>query len=450
MHRFIAFVGILILIVIAVSCGDKGVPPGDETPTSILQIVSGNDQSGRVKSVLPDSLVVRVVNSVGDPISNDTIRFTQITPKDSAQIYFDTWPTNDTGYAAIRYRVDTKVGVDTIKAVSDAVGEAGAVYFQVTVTPGPARGIRKVWPESLEVVSTVAGEPLSDSVTVQLLDLYGNPTGGDNVYFVTSNRSIVSTNLPGPLPYESDSAYTIAGSGGLARAQWTLSVNPLILYPSTQQLIVYFKRISGDTTFSDTVTYGALGTDPGTFEYYYDIRPILADNCFQCHGPDADTSYRVDYYYLLLRDGSMNPGDTTCPFIVNSNPDNMLHPFGNNNAVEEDKIIRWIMVNNGAPGNSGLNSYYTNMKSIIDASCISCHSGAAPDGNYLMTTHTEIRGDGSDATPNAIPGAESSLLVQKMRERHEWASLNPTDTAAAGALADSIANWVVNDYLREY
>lgn len=446
MQRLVACFLALVLITVAISCGEKGVPPGEDNPTPYLQIVSGDNQSGKVKTFLPDSMIVRVVTSVGEPVIRDTIRFTQITPKDSAVIYFEKWPTDDSGYAAIRYRVDSKVGVDTIMAVSDAVGDSGAVYFQVTVTPGLARNIVKVWPASGQVVSTVAGEALADSVTVQLTDLYDNPTGGEKVYFVTDNRCILGTDSSVHLPYELDSSYTIADTEGLAKAEWTLSVNPMPIYPSIQQLIAYFKRVSGDTTYSDTVIYAAQGSNPGPMEYYYDIRPIFAENCFQCHGPDADTGYRVDYYYLLTRDGNMTPGDTNCLVIANSNPSNLTHPFANVNAVEEDRIIRWVMVNNGAPGSSGLNSYNSHMKGIIDASCVTCHNGGA---DYLMTTHLEIRGGGTDMVPNAIPGADSSLVVQKMIQMHNWPSLDP-DSLTAAILADSIITWIVSDYMREY
>ena len=108
-----------------------------------------------------------------------------------------------------------------------------------------------------------------------------------------------------------------------------------------------------------------------------------------------------------------------------------------------------MVTDSAAPGSSGLNDYYDNMKPIFDASCISCHSGALPPGDYLLTGHKEIRGTGSDAVSNAVAGDTASLLVVMMKQRHSWVHIDP-DSLVAAALADSIIRWVVIDSLRDY
>jgi mono/diheme cytochrome c family protein len=303
--------------------------------------------------------------------------------------------------------------------------------------------IEKVSP--LDISVAVAGEAIADSIVVMTTDLYGNPTGGESVYFVTANRCVVGTDSTAVRPFDTDSAFTSGDENGRAAAQWTLSVNGA---PTFQQLTAYFKRYDDvlDETFSDTVNFLAQAQVPASMEYYYGIRTIFEDNCFQCHGPGADTSYRLDYYYQVLRDGNMVPGDTNSPILADSDPNNH---FGNANMVEEDKIIRWVVTDNGAPGSSGLNNYNDHIKGIVDAGCISCHGDVTPDGDYSMTSHSAIRGAGTDAISNAIPGDGASLVVQYMNQRHNWNSLDP-DSVTAATLADSISSWIVNDYLRQY
>ena len=433
---------VLSLVFLGVSCGDKGVPPDDDKVFSTLEIIAGNNQTGPVGKFLTDSLTVRVFSSLGIPVAGDVVHFSQISAVNGGQIIFSERVTDDEGYAFTRYRLDTLIGVDTIKVVSDAAGDSAAVYFKLTVTPGKARDIRKIWP--LTTVSTIAGEPLADSVVVMVTDRYGNPTGNENVYFKTINRSVVATDLMAQLPYSIDSAYTVCDANGLASAEWTLSVNPnpFGLYPNGTHMLEAFINV-GDTVH-DTVKFSASATNPGVLKYYNNIRPILAENCFQCHS--TNDGYRVDVYFELLRNGDLVPGDTNSPFLAQCDPFNHL---GNCNMVEQDKIIRWVVKNSASPGSSGLNNYTDNMKSIIDMSCVTCHAAPTPPNGYIMSSHLDIRGGGLDSVPNAIPGADTSLVVEKMQQRHQWNSLNP-DSVAAAVLADSIITWIVDDLMRQY
>src|SRR5690606_27956062 len=54
----------------------------------------------------------------------------------------------------------------------------------------------------------------------------------------------------------------------------------------------------------------SLGAQPLMFNR--DIRPILSDNCFQCHGPDETQRFsglRLDDRAIAVERGAIQPGD---------------------------------------------------------------------------------------------------------------------------------------------
>lgn len=430
---------ILLAGLLGVSCGKKGVPDDGEVPYSYIEVVSGNPQVGTAGSFLEDSLLVRVMNSVGFPIVGDTVTFTQISPRDGGQITYVQRLTNASGFARTFYRVDTLVGVDTIMASASSVDDTGAALFEIRVLPEVPDSVVKVSPLGA-IISSVAGEPIAQPFVVRVIDRYGNPVPGDTVYFKADNRCVVVTDYSDVFPYELDSAFTVTDTIGLAMATWVLTINPdpVLGYPNRLPSL----RVYNGTR--DTVTFYAAAGNPGMLEYYYDIRPIFADNCYACHPGLSD--YRLNFYYELENHANLIPGDTNSVLLDYANA---FRHFGNINIVEEDKVIRWVVTDSAAPGSSGLNNYTVHMQGIFNAACISCHGETVQEGNYKLTTHAEIRGGGSDAVANAIPGDSLSFLVVQMKQRHQWDKLDP-DSVAAAVLADSLIRWVVDDSLRQY
>ncbi|NMC45135.1 MAG: hypothetical protein GYA46_14540 [candidate division Zixibacteria bacterium] len=438
-RRGIPVLLIAALAIVSLSCGKKGVPYDDQPSTTThIEIVSGNNQTAAAGSILSDSLLIRVLTTTGDPVEGISVTFSQITPEAGGHFTWSTTQvTNSQGYARNRYYLDTLIGIDTVRVVASGLNDSIA-YFAMTVLPDAAKNLAKVSP--LTTIGTVAGETMPEPYVVKITDKYGNPVSGHRVYFVAKERCLVTTDSSQAAGFEDDTAYTRTDASGEASGEWIFTAN----YPGYP----FSSDLSAFDSLGDSVFFIGYGTDPGVFEYYYDIRPILADHCFSCHaGTVRSGGYALDYYYEVSGDGNMTPGDTTSPLLEYLTPN---HWATHINIVEEDKIIRWVVTDNAAPGHSGLNNYTDNMKAIFDAHCISCHSGATPSGSYDMTTLDGIRGEGTDATPNAIPGDTACFLARVMKPNNPLESMRVFLGADSTALADSVIHWITIDSLRDH
>ncbi len=71
----------------------------------------------------------------------------------------------------------------------------------------------------------------------------------------------------------------------------------------------------------------------GKPEYNRDIRPILAENCFACHGPDSaarKADLRLDRREAAIKAGAVTPGDLDASELIarldTTNPKEVMPP----------------------------------------------------------------------------------------------------------------------------
>ena len=88
------------------------------------------------------------------------------------------------------------------------------------------------------------------------------------------------------------------------------------LHSLPQRSPANFATVTGTTTI--VLTFVALGTNPASaadtpgLEYNRDVRPILAENCFACHGPDSaarKAEMRLDRRDDAMKAGAISPGN---------------------------------------------------------------------------------------------------------------------------------------------
>jgi hypothetical protein len=109
----------MLIVVLGCQGGDLTLP-ADGSPGQ-LRAISGYDQQGHVNSVLPELLVVQVVDGAGRPVPNAALRFQ--TDEPAARLVPPEVPTNENGYAAAQVHLGSREGTQTFEAfLADAGG----------------------------------------------------------------------------------------------------------------------------------------------------------------------------------------------------------------------------------------------------------------------------------------------------------------------------------------
>lgn len=95
-----------------------------------------------------------------------------------------------------------------------------------------------------------------------------------------------------------------------------------------------------------------IAADDPSVEYNRDIRPILSENCFACHGPDSASrkaDLRLDQREAAITAGALAPGDTEgselLHRIASSDPDEVMPPPRTTKkltSVQKETLARWI------------------------------------------------------------------------------------------------------------
>jgi Big-like domain-containing protein len=171
---------------------------------STLALVSGDGQTGPVLSALADSLVVKVSDAVGNPVSGVEVLWSA---SGGGSISPASVTTGADGLAAAERVLGPTSGTQTAQAA--ATGLAGSpVTF--TQTAGPANPTSLVY-VSGNLQTAPAGFMLADTLLVRLVDDNDNGVGGKPVTWVvaTGGGSVTPVN-------------STTNANGYASTRWTL------------------------------------------------------------------------------------------------------------------------------------------------------------------------------------------------------------------------------------
>jgi hypothetical protein len=114
--------------------------PGPGEPAS-LTIVGGNRQQGAPGEVVPEPLIVELVDGIGHPVSGRVVAFQFLDPVDGAAVDPGTGATDAAGRVSVRARLGQETGAQPLDAFVARPGEDLRVRFDLRATaPDPGGG----------------------------------------------------------------------------------------------------------------------------------------------------------------------------------------------------------------------------------------------------------------------------------------------------------------------
>jgi Big-like domain-containing protein len=199
-----------------VGCGGADlVLPGDGEPAAI-QIVQGDEQSGRVGVMLAQPVVARVSDSRARPVSGVRVAFVFTGDPTGATVAPDTAETDGDGQAAFRIVLGSHVGGAAAEVrVAGADGEpALSAPLRFDAVSSDANQLVAVAGDSQ---SAPAGGTLPSPLVVQVTDAFGNPISGVEISWAADAGSVTPS-------------ATVTGADGLVSAERTLGVAAGVQY----------------------------------------------------------------------------------------------------------------------------------------------------------------------------------------------------------------------------
>ncbi|MGA2534765.1 MAG: PKD domain-containing protein [Terracidiphilus sp.] len=158
-------------------------------PVQKILAVSGEGQTAPIGTMLPQPLVIQVVNTNGAPVPSQQVTFS-VVKSDGALTSSNqqgqqlTAVTDQNGQASVQFQLGSRVGVGNNQVSVTAAGYTGQALFCETSTVGPPS---QIVVEMGDGQTGVVGQPLPSPLELEVLDSGGNPVAYVPVTFTVQS-----------------------------------------------------------------------------------------------------------------------------------------------------------------------------------------------------------------------------------------------------------------------
>ena len=172
-------------------------------PPRAVTVVSGDRQVGRVGSELPKSIVLRVVDSTGNPVAD-----VPLTLALSAGSLIDSTVTTDsTGKVTLHWQLGRDIGSYTLSARVTGRDHTSPAVINAKATPGAPQTLTL---DASPVKGTSKAHALERAIVAIVKDVYGNPIPDAALRFTTRTGAVSPANV-------------VSDAKGRAKVTWKLS-----------------------------------------------------------------------------------------------------------------------------------------------------------------------------------------------------------------------------------
>ncbi|MFI5229934.1 MAG: Ig-like domain-containing protein [Gemmatimonadales bacterium] len=166
-----------------------------------VMVLNGDHQEARVDAELPKSVVLRVVDSTGNPVVDAAVALAI----SGGSLADSSVRTDSTGKATLRWRLGRDMGSYTLSARVTGEDRVAPVIVTAKAKPGVAETL------TLDASSTkTKTHAFERSVVATVKDVYGNPIPDAALRFATNTGAV-------------SPASAVSDSKGRAKVTWTLS-----------------------------------------------------------------------------------------------------------------------------------------------------------------------------------------------------------------------------------
>ncbi|HQR17884.1 MAG TPA: hypothetical protein PK948_05920, partial [Gemmatimonadales bacterium] len=187
--RIRALVWPLVLAAAAVTCSSDDLTLPNEGLPAAMSTVAGSGQTAVVATTLPDSLIVRVIDSKSRPVEGIKVVFSPILGGGDAVP--DTGITNADGRTGARWLLGTTAGAQRVQAMVTGATSTGALTQNFDAT-ALAASADTIFAARGNGQSAEVGAALTDSLVVKITDRYGNAVSGGVVTWAPTGGGTVS------------------------------------------------------------------------------------------------------------------------------------------------------------------------------------------------------------------------------------------------------------------